>query len=103
MVKLVDMSRSAEEMKEDSSSYPVSNTPLYDYGLTLRLNHETLEKLDLDDDDVEVGDLLDFRAMAKVTSVSKNDTGVGERCCVELQIIYMGIPENESSEYDDGE
>lgn len=103
MVKLVDMARSAEEIKDDSSPISLSNSPLYDYGLTLRLNSESLEKLNLDDSDVEVGDLLDFRAMAKVTSVSKHDTGDGEKCCVELQVIMMGIPENESTEYDDRE
>lgn len=100
MVKLVDMARSAEEMKDVGGPISMPNTPLYDYGLTLRLSHETLEKLDLDADDVDAGDLLDFRAMAKVTSVSKNDTGDGEKCSVELQIVMMGIPENESTEYD---
>lgn len=98
MVKLVDMARTAEEQKDVAN--PTPNLPLYDYGLTLRLGHESLEKLDLDYSDVEVGDLLDIRALAKVTSVSRNDTGSGEQCCVELQIVMMGIPENESHEYD---
>lgn len=100
MLKLVEMARTASEIK-DAAIPSIQNEPLYDYGLTLRLNHETLEKLNLDDSDVEVGDLLDFRAMAKVTSVSKHDTGDGEKCCVELQITHMGIPENESTEYED--
>ncbi len=99
MVKLVDMAKGPEEMQESALAMP--SVPLYDYGLTLRLSHDSLEKLDLDISDVEAGDLLDFRAMAKVTSVSKNDTGDGEKCCVELQIVMMGIPENESAEYDD--
>lgn len=103
MVKLVDMARSAEDLNADAMPSSVSNMSLYDYGLTLRLNSETLEKLNLDDSDVEVGDMLDFRAMAKVTSVSKHDTGSGEKCCVELQITHMGTPENESTEFDDGE
>lgn len=98
MVKLVEMARSASEIKDATA--PIINEPLYDYGLTLRLNSESLEKLNLDDEDVEVGDLLDFRAMAKVTSVSRHDTGGGSKCCVELQIVMMGIPENESTEAD---
>lgn len=103
-MKLMDMARSAEEVRVDASPMALSNTPLYDYGLTLRLNSETLDKLNLDDTDVEVGDMLDFRAMAKVTSVSKHDTGAGEKCCVELQITHMGTPENESTEFSiDGE
>lgn len=98
--KLVDMARTPADIKEAAS--PIMNAPLYSYGLTLCFDHETLEKLHLDDD-VEVGDMLDIRAMAKVTSVSKNDTGDGERCRVELQLTHIGIPENESTEYDDND
>lgn len=96
--KLVDMARSAEQQNDAVSPAPI-NAPLYDYGLHLCFNHETLEKLNLDDD-VEVGDMLDLRAMAKVTSVSKNDTGDGEKCRVEMVLTHIGV-ENESTEYDD--
>ena len=102
-MKLVDMARTAEEIKGDCGMMPTAHTPLYDYGLTLRLCNESIEKLDLDADDVEVGDLLDFRAMAKVTSISSHDGGEGERKSIELQIIMMGVPENESHESDDDE
>lgn len=99
MVKLVDMARSVKEMENAAPPISMPNTPLYDYGLTLCFNHETLEKLELDDD-VEVGDMLDIRALAKVTSVSKNDTGDGEKCRVEMQLTHIGIPENESTEFE---
>lgn len=101
-VKLVDMARSPSEIKDAAS--PIAQSPLYSYGLSLCFDHETLEKLNLDDD-VEVGDMLDIRAFAKVTSVSKNDTGDGEKCRVEMQLTHIGIPENESTEFDypDGE
>lgn len=96
--KLIDMARSLSEVQEAAS--PMAHAPLYDYGLSLCFNHETLQKLHLDDN-VEVGDMLDMRCMAKVTSVSKNDTGDGEKCRVELQLTHIGIPENESTEFDD--
>ncbi len=95
--KLIDMARSVEEQKD--AAMPYSNTPLYDYGLSLCFNQETLDKLNLDTSDVEVGDLLDLRAMAKVTSVSKSDTGDGEKCRVELVLSMIGV-ENESTEFD---
>lgn len=101
MTRFVDMARTAKEMTESTS--PIGsfmNSPLYDYGLTLCFSNETLEKLHLNDD-VEVGDMLDIRAMAKVTSVSKNDTGDGEKCRVELQLTHIGLPDNESTEYND--
>lgn len=94
--KMVSMARSVEELKDANSAMPVQS--LYDYGLTIRLNDESLGRLDLDTSDVEVGDLLDFRAMAEVTSVSKHDTGDGEKCCVELQITHLGLEGNESTE-----
>lgn len=96
--KMVSMARSVEELKDASNSMPVQS--LYDYGLTLRLNQESLEKLNLDTADVEVGDMLHLNIMCDVTSVSKHDTGDGEKCCVELQVTRIGV-ENESTEYAD--
>lgn len=98
MTKLVDMARSPAEIKDAIS--PAYNTPLYSYGLSLCFDEETLEKLNLSDD-VEVGDMLDIRALAKVTSVSKNDTGDGEKCRVEMTLTHIGVPENESNEYEE--
>lgn len=96
MTRLVDMARTVKEMTE-SSSPMLMNSPLYDYGLTLCFSNETLEKLNLEDD-VEVGDLLDTRMLLKVTSVSKNDTGDGEKCRIELQVTHIAVLENESTE-----
>jgi hypothetical protein len=95
--KLVDMAHSAEAPEVGPS---LASAPLYDYGLHLCFNQSTLDKLDLDTSDVEVGDMLDLRALCKVTSVSKNDTGDGEKCRVELVLSHIGI-ENESTEYGD--
>lgn len=97
--KLISMARSVEEIK-DAASPLAMEASKYDWGLTLRFSQETLEKLNLDTDDVEVGDLLHMICMAEVTSVSKHDSGDGERCCVELQLTHIGI-ENESTEYMD--
>lgn len=95
--KLVDMATSPPEIKD--ASIPMMNEPLYDYGLSLCFGQETLDKLGLDTD-VEVGDMIDLRALAKVTSVSKNDTGDGEKCRVELTLTHIGV-ENENTEHDD--
>ncbi len=95
--KMVSMERTASEVKDAAS--PIMNTPKYSYGLSLCFDQETLDKLDLDHGDVEVGDLLHLFAMAEVTSVSKNDTGSGEQCRIELQLTHIGL-EDESSEYE---
>ncbi len=99
--KLVDMAKKAGS---DDKQYPFTSgaspsEPEYDYGLHVAFNHETLLKLDLDTD-VEVGDMLEMRCLAKVKSVSKNDTGDGEKCRVEMVLSHICI-ENEQEEHDE--
>lgn len=96
--KLKDMASTHEEREKKMPlmAAEIGDQPIYPYGLSLCLDDSTLEKLDLDGD-CEVGDYIHLFALAKVTSVSKNDTGDGERCRIELQITHMGI-ENEDEE-----
>lgn len=106
--KMVDMAKTPEEMVKDAGSYPMSigSQSKYPYGLSIRFCQETLDKLGLDGD-CEVGDFIHVFGLAKVTSVSKNDTGEGEKCDVELQFTHLGVEdedeENEKEEGDDGE
>lgn len=95
--KMVSMARTVEEIKDASN--PVANTPKYSYGLTLCLDQESLDKLDLDHEDVEVGDMLHLFAMAEVTSVSKHDSGAGEQCRVELQLTHIGLENEDEEDY----
>ena len=96
--RMISMARSAQEINEASNPSPI-NMPRYPWGLSLRFDQETLDKLDLDTSDVEVGDLLHMVCMAEVTSVSKHDSGDGAKCCVELTVTHIGLAENESIEY----
>ena len=65
-------------------------------GLCICLTERELEKLDRDSD-LEVGDLVHLFAMAKVTSISKSDSGDGEKCRVEMGIIALAA-ESENDE-----
>lgn len=98
MKKMVSMERTAPEMAEAAN--PSHNIPKYDYGLGICLSQDSLTKLNLDTDDVEVGDMLHFVCMASVTSISKNDTGDGPQCRIELQITHISLPENELTEFE---
>lgn len=94
--QMADMKKSPAEKAEeiaDMKSYPgIENIADYPYGLTLTLGEDELEKLGLDQD-CDVGDMIDVRAFAEVTSISKN-----KDCCrVELQIVRMAV-ENETTE-----
>ena len=62
----------------------------------------SLEKLDLDTEEVEVGDFLHIHALAKVTSVSKRDTGNGSDSRVELILTHISA-EDESEEDEEAE
>lgn len=96
--KLQDMRRTDEEKLETAQPAAIGNQPEYPYGLSICLTESELEKLGLEAD-CEVGDLLHLFALAKVTSVSKTDTGNGSKCRVELQIVMLGTEsENEENE-----
>lgn len=105
--KMLNMARSPQEMKEDNEKNNPQSTklsgPLYPYGLCLSLDKDTLEKLGLDGKLPTVGEVLQFSAMAKVTSVSENEREDAEGnktadCRVELQITDMGIPGMEADQ-----
>lgn len=78
-----------------------SGAPIYPYGLCISLTEKELEKLNLESD-AQVGDLIHLHAMAKVTSVSQNDTSKGLTCRVELQITALAA-EDESEENEENE
>jgi len=104
---MVDMAKSPAEIKKDmpsmvSPSYKAA-VPSYPYGLCISLNEDDLAKLGMDDCQLpSIGDMIHLAAMAKVTSVSENQTtaedGAVKKCCrIELQITHLAT-ENEDEE-----
>lgn len=102
-----DMAMDVAEVKETiekSMPSPVkASVPRYPYGLCISLDETTMAKLKLDVDDLpEVGECIHLCGMAKVTSVSQNETtsedGTARKCCrVELQITNLAT-ESEDQE-----
>ena len=93
---MVDMELTDEEKLDQMMPIPLSERPDYPCGLRISLTEKELAKLDLDPD-CEVGDVIDLRAFAEVTSVSKSDGPMGPCCRIELEIQRLAI-ENESTE-----
>lgn len=95
---MVDLKRTPEEMNQAI----MPGISEYDYGLCLSLGDDSLKKLDVDFDSVEVGETYHLFILAKVTAKSRNDNEGGMRDRVELQITHMGAEsedkENEESE-----
>jgi hypothetical protein len=71
----------------------LGDAPDYPYGMKICMDEGLLQKLGLSDN-CDIGDLLDMRCMAKVTSVTKNQVN---GCHVELTIIEVKT-ENEDTE-----
>jgi hypothetical protein len=94
----VDLKKSkaelADEKKANKASCcigPSGSSDKYPYGLTLRLEEDSLEKLGIDDDNLpSAGDELTFTIKARVTDVSSRERADGDdTCCVELQVTKM--------------
>ena len=77
----------------------VSDLPEYDYGLCGSFNKDSLDKLDLDDE-VSVGDYLDIRALAKVTSIHMKP-GSNEIDRVDFCMCHIAVENEDEDDEDD--
>lgn len=100
MARMKDMRRTDADKREMLLAPPVYDPGDYPPGLCLCLDENDLEKLDLDDN-VEAGDLIHLFAMAKVTSVHQNDRDGTKSCRVELQIMFLGVEDEDMESADD--
>lgn len=96
--KLVDLELTAEEKLAREMPCAPIDTPKYPWGLCIRFDQGTLDKLGLDAKDVAVGDMIDLRAFGVVTSVSINDTAEGPNACVEVQLQKIAVEDEETEE-----
>ena len=95
--KMISMELDDEDILDAIMPFPMPDKPKYPYGLRICLTEKELEKLDLEAD-CNVGDIIDLRAFARVTSVSSNEMENGKCCCrVELTLEELAV-ENEMSE-----
>lgn len=101
---MVDMAQSPKEAEQYPSTVPSpGSAPKYPYGLCICLCEEELEKLNLDHEGVEPGDMLHLHCMATVTSKSTNETQDGDKHCrIELQITHIAA-EDEDEENEENE
>jgi hypothetical protein len=99
---MVNLAKTPAEMMQDTADMPVAmpagkvSGPEYPYGCCISLDDESLAKLKLDGDLPQVGEMIHFEALAKVTSASMNERinadGSKDNCCrIELQITDMGV------------
>lgn len=99
--KLVSMERTDDEKIDAITCGPMSvkDQPDYPWGLRVNLDEGSIQKLEAAglEGAPEVGDYVDLRCFARVTSVSSNETDAGPKRCYELQIEQIAL-ENETTE-----
>jgi hypothetical protein len=97
MSKLVDLKLPKSKTKEGPVEV-AADRPQYPYGLQLRLDNDTIQKLGIDDMP-KVGDTFELEGKAVVTSVSQNESKGETRRSIELQLTKCCL-EGEGNEDD---
>jgi len=90
-VQMKSMKLSPADKKAEEKSMEVSSdSQEYPWGLTLRLEQDTMDKLSTGE--LKVGDELMMQAAVRVTSVSSHDSeGSKTESSASLQITEMGL------------
>jgi hypothetical protein len=115
--KMVDMAKSPDQIKRDYPAVEAKigdqapKVPTYPWGLCIRLEDDSLQKLGTEGELPDVGDMIHLFAMAKATSVSQHEvtdaeTGEKRKCtCIELQITHLATEDEdqESAAIEDSE
>lgn len=96
-MKMSDMELSKKERKESMPTTAPYEGPNYPYGLCLRLDDASLEKLGIDSLP-KVGAKMKVMAEGIVTSVSSHESKNRDDRNVEIQIQQLGIENDDDSE-----
>ncbi len=92
--------KSMELTDDQSLDYPMpikmAARPSFPYNLNICLTNAELEKLDIDPKEATVGGIFHFEALARITSISCNESEDGEHYRIEAQIESMGVIGGES-------
>ena len=74
----------------------------YSPGLYITFDDEVLKKLNLDTEDVQVGDFIHLHAMCKVTGVSESDhETMGSHKAVNLVMAFVSAEDEQSEDAED--
>jgi hypothetical protein len=100
---MIDMVMTPEDRRDDMPcAIGMGSEPMYPPGLAISFNQSVLDKLDVDHDDWEVGDIFPFHGLIRITSKTQNETTDGIKNRVELQITALGS-EDEDGDDDDND
>lgn len=98
MDKLVNLKMTASEQKKQMAPIATqSDGDRYPYGLSIALDSDTIDKLDVDDD-LTAGDTVVLLGKATVRSVSTSDSESGKSRTVSLQITDLCLETGEETD-----
>lgn len=97
MQVMTSMEYDDEEMADNQFPMEMPDKPKYPCGLRICLTEKEMAKLNLDPSEAFVGGIIHIFALARITSVSQNETEGGECSRIEAQIESMAI-ESEDEE-----
>lgn len=97
---MVSMERTPADKKEiiEDSGPILPTISDYPYGLCISFCEDELEKLNLDSEDVSIGDMIHLVCMAEVTSISRNANQNGDSCRLELQITHIAAEDEDTED-----
>jgi hypothetical protein len=99
---MVSMELDDEEQLDAVMPLALDNRPEFPYGLKICLTSSEFGKLGIDPSDTQVGETFHLFGMARVTSVSMNDTAGGPCWRVEAQIEDMALESEDDENATDG-
>lgn len=98
MAKLVSMKMSKTDLaKRAEPSTIATDAPMYPWGLSVNLDDDSLEKLEIDVGDMKVGDYKVLIAKVEVTSLSSNESKGGGNQSATLQIMEMCLEDGDDT------
>jgi hypothetical protein len=89
-MKLVSM-KTIKSNKDTVQSAPSEEKMSYPYGLELSLNKETLDKLGIKVDNIDINSKCTIEAIGKITSISKNINERQDNSHMSIQLTDVAI------------
>ena len=105
--KTVDMKLTKSDLKARDYAVPTTlgsdnSGPKYPWGLEVRLDKTTLEKLGMTKDLPDVGELCQITAVGRVISVSERHNQSGKDCDATIQIERMTLAVDDEGAFEAG-
>lgn len=95
-MKLTNLKLTKKEKKDTTDAPSLAGTSSYPYGLEVRLETESINKLGLNIQSFKIGEKVKIEADTEVIEISNNESEDGNRKTIRLQIQNLGLSKGKS-------